>query len=122
MSKEQFMEQHMQPGEIYAGLLLGQNGAPDQHIFLLPGEAEDISWGKAKAWAAEVGGDLPTRREQSLLSANLKSEFKPSWYWSCEQHAANEAYAWSQYFFNGYQYDFHKTYGGRARAVRRLVI
>jgi hypothetical protein len=120
--KQQFMDQHLQPDEVYAGLLLGADGAPDQHIFLLPGQAEDVSWDDAQKWAEAVGGALPTRREQSLLFANLKGEFEARWYWSCEQHAAYEAYAWYQYFGNGYQGNTHKTYGGRARAVRRLAI
>lgn len=122
MSKEKFLQENQRPGEMYAGLLLGQNGAPDQHIFLLPGEAVDVSWEKAKAWACNLDGELPTRREQSLLFANLKGEFKPQWYWSGEQHAADEACAWYQDFTDGYQVYGHKTYSGRARAIRRLII
>lgn len=122
MSKEQFLKEHLRDSELYAGLLLGADGAPDQHIFLLPGEAVDVSWDKARAWATKAGGDLPTRREQSLLFANLKGEFQPKWYWSGEQHAANAGYAGCQRFVNGYQCHFHKSYGGRARAVRRVII
>jgi hypothetical protein len=109
-------------GEVYAGILLGKGGAPDQHIILLPGDAEELNWEAAKAWAAEVGGELPTRREQHLLIANLKEEFKSDWYWSSEQHASFSDYAWLQSFSYGYQDSFHKNYELRARAVRRLVI
>lgn len=77
MNKEQFLKENMKTGEQYAGILLGKDGTPDQHIFLLPGEAESIKWQAAKDWAASAGGDLPTRREQSLLFANLKEAFQP---------------------------------------------
>ena len=44
------------------------------------------------------------------------------WYWSSTQHASSPSYAWVQYFYYGYQDDNHKSYEGRARAVRRLPI
>lgn len=120
MSKEQFLKEHQKEGELYAGIILDPSG--DYHLFLLPGEAVDVSWDKARAWATRAGGDLPTRREQSLLFANLKGEFQPKWYWSGEQHAAYAGYAWTQGFVNGTQSYGRKSYGGRARAVRRLMI
>ncbi|MGV7210462.1 DUF1566 domain-containing protein [Oxalobacteraceae bacterium A2-2] len=122
MSKAQFMSENLRPGELYAGLLLGADGQPDQHIFLLPGAAEKLTWDQAKEWAAKAGGELPTRREQSLLFANLKSEFQAGWYWSGEQHVAYPAHAWLQYFSLGNQLYDHKSYAGRVRAVRRLAI
>ena len=66
---------------------------------------------------AQVG-----RREQSLLYANLKSEFEEAWYWSCEEHASDGSYAWGQSFYFGSQSITHKSYEGRARAVRRLPL
>lgn len=63
-------------GELWAGILLNEDGTPIHHVILLPGEAERIGWNKAIEWAKEIGGELPTRREQSLLFANLKSQFK----------------------------------------------
>ena len=111
----------LRAGERYAGLLLGLDGLMAQHLVLLPGEAEDVSWDEAKAWAAKAGGDLPTRQEQALLYANLKSEFKPEWYWSGQEHESNGAYAWLQDFDDGYQYNYDKSYEGRARAVRRFT-
>jgi len=68
------------------------------------------------------GGELPTRREQSLLYANCKSQFKGEWYWSGEQHAADSYGAWGQLFGNGDQIYGSKSFEARARAVRRLVI
>ena len=118
-SKAQFLADNLQPGEIYAGLILGQNGDPDHHLVLLPGETS-ASWPKAKAWAKEQGGELPTRREQSLLFANCKAEFKADWYWSSEP--SGDSLAWSQTFYRGCQFGTHRSGELRARAVRRLIL
>ncbi|MYM25749.1 DUF1566 domain-containing protein [Duganella sp. FT135W] len=122
MSKEIFLQQNLREGELYAGLILGKDGEPDYHLFLLPNKAEGLAWDKAKAFAAAAGGELPTRREQSMLFANLKEEFEPRWYWSGEQHASNPSDAWSQGFYDGSQIYYHKDNEGRVRVVRRLVI
>jgi hypothetical protein len=106
-------------GGLYAGIVRGVAGAPDQHVILLPGAAEDVTWDQAQAFAAEAGGELPTRSEQALLYANLKDQFEGDWYWSGEQHASSPSIAWIQYFLNGVQSNFRKSYEGRARAVRR---
>lgn len=110
------------PGEHYAGLILGKEGESNYHLILLPGEQEKINWKDALTWAAEQGGELPNRREQALLYANLKEEFKESWYWSNTQHASTSSYAWYQSFGGGYQYDYPLTSELRARAVRRLLV
>ncbi|QYG07154.1 DUF1566 domain-containing protein [Janthinobacterium sp. PAMC25594] len=122
MSKQQFMAENLQEGEIYAGLILGKDGAADYHLFLQAGEAVDVTWQAAVDWAKKLGHSLPTRREQALLIANLKEQFQPRWYWSGEQYGPSSSYAWGQLFGYGYQdYDL-KSYEGRARAVRRLEI
>lgn len=110
----------LQPGERYAGLALDANGQASHHLVLLPGEATDITWPDATAWAEKAGGTLPTRQEQALLYANLKAEFQPHWYWSSEEHE-NGSGAWFQHFDSGFQYVYHyERYVGRARAVRRF--
>ena len=111
----------LQPGERYAGLILDADGTPSYHLVLLPGEGEELEWRDAKDWATKAGGELPTRREQSLLFANLKSEFQSAWYWSSEEHESDGSYAWNQNFDNGGQDGLHESYEGRARAVRRLT-
>ena len=108
-------------GERYAGIILDGEGDPGYHLVLLPGEAESIQWEDAKKWGAERDGELPTRREQSLLFANLKGEFKETAYWS-GQHHEDERYAWYQHFINGTQSCSHANAELRARAVRRLAI
>ena len=110
----------MKPGERYAGTVLDANGCVSHHLVLLPGEADDVSWQDAKDWASKVGGELPTRQEQALLYANLKSEFKPEWYWSAQEHETNSSYAWLQGFNNGLQSYYDKSFEGHARAVRRF--
>ncbi|BBB59903.1 hypothetical protein UNDKW_1630 [Undibacterium sp. KW1] len=123
MSKAQWMQENLKPGEIYAGLILGKDGQPDHHLFLLEAKpANKLNWEAAKAWASSVGGELPTRSEQSLLFANAKEQFEPYYYWSGEQDAGDPDYAWVQGFGNGLQDDNRKSYEYRARAVRRLII
>lgn len=113
---------NLAPGEHYAGLIVGKDGEPSYHLILRPGQIEKTTWADAKAWAEQQGGELPTRREQSLLYANLKDQFNPNWYWSAESCAQDSAYAWSQYFSYGAQSNGPKADSMRARAVRRLVI
>ena len=113
---------NLAPGERYAGLVLSTDGEPAHHLILLPGEAEEVTWEQAKEWATKQSGDLPTRQEQALLYANLKSQFKPQWYWSGQAHETESAWAWCQYFYYGYQYDDYQSLELRARAVRRLPI
>ncbi|QEZ48526.1 DUF1566 domain-containing protein [Cupriavidus oxalaticus] len=112
----------LRPGERYAGLILGKDEEPGYHLILLPGAVEDKTWEQAKEWAASVGGELPTRREQSLLFANLRDEFEGAWYWSGEQYAGDSNFAWLQTFSDGGQDYGHKNNEFRARAVRRLTI
>jgi hypothetical protein len=117
---------NLAPGEHYAGLILGKDGEHSYHLILLPGQATDITWEKAMEWASKQGGEtvasLPTRREQSLLFANLKEEFEERAYWSCEAHEHESGWAWYQLFYHGYQYSLDRLIELRARAVRRLVI
>jgi hypothetical protein len=123
MSKAQWIKENLKDGEQYAGIILGKDGQPDHHLILLsavPGSG--LNWSKAKQWASTIGGELPTRNEQSLLFANLKHQFDAAWYWSGEQDAAGPGYAWVQDFGYGGQYDLRKSYEYRARAVRRLLI
>lgn len=110
----------LNPGEEYAGIAL-VDGKPSHHLVLLPGDVSK-KWEAAKKWAAEQGGELPTRSEQSLLYAHLKGSFKKDWYWSNEQHAGVADYAWCQGFDDGYQVYYDVSYTSRARAVRRVPI
>ncbi|MBR8221262.1 DUF1566 domain-containing protein [Burkholderia ambifaria] len=108
-------------GERFAGQVLNEDGSLSHYLILLPGDADDITWSDAKAWAAERGGELPTRREQSLLFANLKGEFEERAYWSAEAHDSESGWAWFQYVNYGLQHTSHQTNEFRARAVRRFI-
>ena len=108
-------------GERLAGQILNEDGTLSHYLILLPGQADDVNWNAAREWAIEQGGELPTRREQSLLFANLKGEFEDRYYWSGEQHEENSGWAWYQYFLDGYQFFNYQNYEFRARAVRRFI-
>jgi hypothetical protein len=109
------------PGERYAGVVLGEDGVLSHHLILLSGDVDDVSWSAAKEWAVEQGGELPTRREQSLLFANLKGEFEERAYWSAEAHESESGWAWYQDFSTGHQGYFPQDCEFRARAVRRFI-
>jgi len=109
-------------GEHYAGLILNDDGTPAHHLVLLPADHDDAEWQAAMEWAKSINGELPTRREQSLLFANCKPHFQTDWYWSGEPHASDARYAWCQYFYYGFQHDRSVDDRCRARAVRRLPI
>lgn len=112
----------LKDGEHYAGIIVGKDGNPSHHLILLPGQSTDVNWKDAKDWAKKSGGELPNRREQALLYANLKEQFEERWYWSSEQHASDSDYAWIQDFSSGNQGFSYVHDHYRARAVRRLVI
>ncbi len=111
-------------GGIYAGITRGEDGQPDTHLFLLSDlPASKLKWSAAVDWASGLGGgaSLPTRTESALLYANLKTEIDSTeWHWTGKQYS--DDYAWIQTFDNGYQNNCGKSYEGRCRAVRRLVL
>ncbi|OFJ50018.1 hypothetical protein BA896_001480 [Janthinobacterium lividum] len=105
---------------MYAGIIRGANGGPDEHLVLLDGDTDGVTWEAACAWAEAKGATLPTRAEQRLLMANLPDRFQARYYWSSEQ--AGPSTAWGQGFISGLQFSNHRSYEGRARAVRRFPI
>jgi hypothetical protein len=122
MSRQEPVSESLAEGEQYAGLILGKDGAPDHHLILLPGDAEDVTWAAARQWATLAGGDLPTRRELSLLFANQKEQFHRVWYWSSEQSELRSQLVWGQNFTSGIQTMYGRPFHGRARAVRRVPV
>lgn len=107
-------------GGIFAGITTTKEG---QHcaVVLLP-EAPDkrLPWKDAMKWAEGRGATLPARPVAAMLFANLKASFEPEWHWTCEQ--LDRSYAWYQTFVYGYQNYYHKSYEGRARAVRLIQL
>lgn len=108
-------------GEHYAGIVL-KDGRPAHHLVLLPGTAEAVTWKQAGEWAKKQGGELPTRREQSLLFANCREHIEGDWYWSSEPLADDSSYAWIQGFGTGDQDYDREGLQLRARAVRRVIL
>jgi hypothetical protein len=110
---------------IYAGIARGMESEHDYHLWLVVEKPDrDMPWADAMKWAEQLGDNasLPKRHEQALLYANLKDQFDAAWYWSCEQYAGNDAYAWDQDFYGGSQSYGHETSNFRVRAVRRFPI
>lgn len=113
----------LQPGEIDVGIVAEDGRLENaQRVILLPGAAEGLTWQQAKEWAAQQGGDLPTRMEMLLLLKTQREQFERDWYWANESHADDDAYAWYQYFGWGTQGYWHEDGVLRARAVRRIVL
>lgn len=109
-------------GERAVGVILTADGSRRYWLILLPGESAQADWKTQLAWAESIGGELFDRVEGALLNAVMKDEFKPEYYWTREQHAANSYYAWAQSFGGGYQLTCHHGDELRARAVRRVPI
>ena len=107
----------------YAGLVAADDKfASDYHLVVLHGDREKLTWEEAKAWAASVGGELPKRKEQAVMFGNVPQLFERTYYWSGEQYAGYDEYAWIQGFTYGTQDTTLKGYRCRARAVRRFPI
>ena len=121
MSDHHLVIKTLKEGEHYAGIILGKHGETDYHLVLLPGEAADASWGTARGWALENGGELPTRRELALLYANLRELFQREWYWSSEPQEPKSQLVWGQNFTSGIQTMYGRPFRGRARSVRRVL-
>lgn len=113
---------------IYAGIArgaaAGQDRGPagDYILEVLDEAPKAMTWKDALAWAKSIGGELPSRKEQALMFANVPELFQPEYYWSGEQYASAAGYAWNQNFNDGYQNYWRTTTELRARAVRRLSI
>jgi len=109
-------------GGVYAGLTLHDN--TPMHLVLLDGEAESLTWAKAKDWAngLEDNAELPSRHDALVLWQNLRDKFQKSYYWTAAPVESAADYAWYQLFSSGFQ--FWVTVNGkcRARAVRRLPL
>lgn len=107
---------------IYAGKARGYNGDPDAVLEVIDEAPSAMTWPEAVKWAESTGGRLPTRKEQALLFANVPELFKQEAYWSGEQFAGAERWAWFQTFSYGDQDTSSKDDQLRVRAVRRLSL
>jgi len=123
ISAQAFAAPQLAKGEVYVGVVTEDGKIESaRHVILLPGYNGPAEWADAKAWAAKQGGELPTRMELLLLYKTQRNAFKEKAYWSGEEYAGYDAYAWGQYFTTGDQCYWHKDDELRARAVRRVII
>ena len=106
-------------GGTFAGVTTTKEGTHCA-VVLLAGTAEDLAWEGAKAWAAEQGGELPTRPVAALLFANVQPALSPEWHWTADKFNASSA--WGCYFgYGGFNYG-HKSSEGAVVAVRLIPI
>ena len=64
----------------------------------------------------------PSQTTSSAFQLDGAEALEPVWHWSSTQYATDPSGAWSQNFSSGNQSSYHKSYEGRARAVRRFKI
>lgn len=110
-------------GERYAGAII----RPDltgYHLIRMPLDvAVKVKWKAAMAHATEKGGELPDRPEAALLFATREEgEFADEWYWTREQRAGDDGFAWCQDFAYGSQLINLKDVQCRVVLVRRVPI
>jgi hypothetical protein len=123
-AKEQFLKDNMRPDEDYAGILLGENGAPDSHLFVSRIKVENSTFQQVLDIAKKHGYRSATLRELGLIRVNQRSQerFKSGAFWSCEQSASYALIAWIQYFYNGVQDPYGKNAKLSGVLVRSLEI
>lgn len=105
------------------GIFAGLTTKPDSThcaVVLLPGGGTDLTWKKAKTWAEEQGGELPSRPVAALLFANVKASLQLGWHWTSEEFDASHACDCN--FDYGDQNYTRKGYEGSAVAVRQIPL
>ena len=113
----------LQPGERYAGLVLGDDGTPSHHIILLQARpTKRLAWQSAREWANSVGGVLPTLREQALIFAHCREHVEHDLHWSSEAYEDDASCARLCHFYYGYQPVYDVRYEACAVAVRLIHI
>jgi len=112
----------------WGGRDVDEPGAQDQwdglsNTIALVGSKTDhpiATWARSLVIDGHRDFYIPSIREMRLLWARTPELFQPRWYWSSTQFSRYGA--WFQLFNYGYQDNVVKSYEGRVRAVRRLVI
>lgn len=96
--------------------------AKGQHcaVVLLPEQGSDLTHAKAKAWAKQLGGELPTRPVAAMLFANVKKLLRAGRHWTADTDSPS--YAWNCGFNYGLQTSLHKSCEGSAVAVRLIPL
>jgi hypothetical protein len=103
-------------GGIFRGITTKKDGTHCA-VIRLPGKGEDLNWKDSKAWAAEQGGQLPSKAVGAMLASN--EELERDWYWTEEEYEAS--FAWG-FLSNGTTFYNHKSAAGGALSVRLIPI
>jgi hypothetical protein len=106
-------------GGTFVGLTTRKDGTHCA-VVLLPGFKKDVNWDDATAWAAEQGGELPSRHVAAMLFANVNEQLNPYWHWTSDELSAS--YAWDCSFDYGLQSYYRKGFEGSAVAVRLIPL
>ena len=109
-------------GGTFAGLTTRPDGTHHAVVLLADTPGSRLTWAQATEWAGSLNAQLPSRPVAALLFANAKAAFEEAWHWTADEDPEDSAYAWFQGFDGGYQYINHKSYEGRARAVRLIQL
>ena len=83
---------------------------------------EPVNFDDAKAWAAEVSGQLVTRAIGSLLVATLGDLLPQTSVWTCEEDADDSSYAWFCYLYDGNVFYDNRSFRRGAVAVRLIPL
>ena len=111
-------------GGTYRGITVDADGIY-YAIALLPDlPPRRLTWQAAVDWAAGLGNGarLFNRAIGAQLFSIARGEFERDWYWTSETDQDDGSYAWLQLFSYGGQSFHHKSYEGRARAVRLIPL
>jgi hypothetical protein len=107
-------------GGKFAGVITLPDGTHHAVVRLEAKPCKRLKWDAAKAWAKDVGGQLPSRAVVMLLYATCKALVPTDWYWTDEPDGAS--YAWGCYFDDGFlDYGYRSAEGG-AVAVRLIPL
>jgi hypothetical protein len=107
-------------GGLFAGLVTLPDGTHHAVVLLPARPVKRRTWTQAMDWAAEAGGQLPSRPIAALLYANARETIEPDWYWTNEPEGSS--YAWTCDFGNGGQYYHYRRAEGCAVAVRLIPL
>jgi len=109
------------PGEWYAGAVLNEDGSLKHHIIVGATQDSGLNFDHAQAFAKARGLYAPTIQEARLIVAHRHGRLDGmSWFWTCEPHKENSAFAWDCYLDDGGVNYCGRSASGGAVAVRRV--
>jgi len=107
-------------GARLAGPIFKDDGSLDYYLILHAGE-QSGPHDDVKAYAASRNLKIPNRREGRLLQAALPEFCAEGTMWLEDEHEDDSAYAWCQYYSDGFQNGYRKSVELRGVAVSRFI-